>query len=345
MNYTLRSCVWELTLACSFSCKYCGSSGGKARENELTTLECIHIANQLADLGCRRVSMIGGEVFMKKDWELIVETLVSHKIKVCIITNGYILTPSHIERLKSLHIESIAVSIDGTEAIHDKYRQPGSFAKARNVIEQLVQNKIPVSVISTLNKENVETLETLYQNLKDSGIFAWQLQACSPMGNAAQSGIDYRFDPQKVIDFVSSHMRTAPFMLGIADNIGYYSEEEGYLRGNLSGKAVFHGCRAGLTSIGIDSIGNVRGCESMYDSYFIEGNLREKTLREIWENPDGFAYNRKFTPELLTGACRTCDKGMYCAGGCRSYAYFVHQKLHEAPFCVRAKANSDSAIK
>ena len=29
--YKLRSCVWELTLACCFRCAYCGSNGGKAR--------------------------------------------------------------------------------------------------------------------------------------------------------------------------------------------------------------------------------------------------------------------------------------------------------------------------
>ena len=67
--YNLKMCVWEITLACCFSCKYCGSSGGKARENELTTEECLSVADQLHELGCRRVSMIGGEVFMRKDWK------------------------------------------------------------------------------------------------------------------------------------------------------------------------------------------------------------------------------------------------------------------------------------
>ena len=43
----------------------------------------------------------------------------------------------------------------------------------------------------------------------------------------------------------------------------------------------------------------------MYDDTFIEGNLRQRSLQEIWNDPDAFAYNRKFRPELLTGACRT----------------------------------------
>ena len=127
----------------------------------------------------------------------------------------------------------------------------------------------------------------------------------------------------------------APFPMGIADNIGYYTDDDNKLRGNKYGGACFAGCRAGLTSLGIDSIGNVRGCESMYDDSFIEGNLRDKPLKEIWESPDAFAYNRRFVKTLLTGRCQICPKGPYCAGGCRSYNYFVHGMLYESPRCVR----------
>ena len=60
MKFTLKKAVWEITLACSFFCKYCGSKGGRAREGELTTEEALSVAEQLAELGCRRVSLIGG---------------------------------------------------------------------------------------------------------------------------------------------------------------------------------------------------------------------------------------------------------------------------------------------
>ena len=175
------------------------------------------------------------------------------------------------------------------------------------------------------------TLEELYRVLEGSGIAAWQLQACSPMGNAAR-GLDWRMDPAEVIRFVESHRDRAPFMLGAADNVGYFTEKEPGLRG--ADGACFQGCRAGISAIGIDSVGNIRGCESMYDERFIEGNLRQRRLRDIWEDPEAFAYNRRFTPELLTGDCARCRMGPWCAGGCRSYNYFVHGKLYEAPVCA-----------
>ena len=73
----------------------------------------------------------------------------------------------------------------------------------------------------------------------------------------------------------------------------------------------------------------------MYDEAFNEGNLRERPLREIWEDPHAFRYNRAFTPELLTGTCRSCSFGEVCGGGCRSYNHFVHGKLYESPRCAR----------
>lgn len=333
--YKLDSCVWEITLGCCFSCKYCGSGGGKKRENELTTDECLSVAEQLSSLGCRRVSLIGGEVFMRSDWDVIVSALTSRGISVVIITNGWLFTDELIEKLKKLDIESVAVSLDGMKDVHDKYRQTGSFDRAVRAIDMLTSHGVPTSVISTLNAENTPELPAYYDFLRTKDICAWQLQACSPMGNAAKGGIDYRFDFQSVISFVSSVMYSAPFPVGIADNIGYFTEDEGSLRGNLSGYAYFKGCRAGLTCIGIDSVGNVRGCESMYDKKFIEGNLRERPLADIWNDPDAFAYNRRFTPDMLTGKCAECEYGHICGGGCRSYNHFVHGKMYESPFCAK----------
>lgn len=332
-RFLLKSCVWELTLACCFSCGYCGSEAGKARRNELSTEECLDVAKQLADMGCRRVTLIGGEVFMRTDWHIIAKSLTDRGAKVSIITNGFLFTAQRISQLKAANIESVAVSLDGPERIHDAFRQEGSFQRAMAAIDQLTANQIPVSVISTLHSQNAPYLEEMYEVLCQKDIFAWQLQACSPMGNASGGAISTTVDFGAVITFVERHMEHAPFTIGIADNIGYYTQSEEYLRGGVG--ASFLGCRAGLSSIGIDSVGNVRGCESMYDDAFIEGNLRERPLSAIWNDPDAFAYNRRFTADCLSGKCAECTFSSKCAGGCRSYNYFTHGKLYESPCCAR----------
>ncbi len=272
---------------------------------------------------------------MRPDWEEIVRALTSLKIKVCIITNGFRTGPELTEKISCLGVESVAVSIDGPERVHDAYRQKGSYKRALETVDLLSNAGIKVSVISALRADNAPLLNEFYETLKKHKIFAWQIQACSPMGNACNNGVDVAFDALSVLRFISSHSKDRFFYIGAADNIGYFTEEEEYVRG-VKG-AVFKGCGAGLRSIGIDSIGNVRGCESMYDDRFIEGNLREKTLEDIWTDPGAFFYNRAFDGSMLTGACVDCAYGFKCAGGCRSYNYFTTGKLYENPLCPNGK--------
>ena len=313
--------------------RYCGSNGGKARENELTTEECLRVADELKELGCERVSLIGGEIFMRPDWQQIVQKLTSLGIRVCIVTNGFLFNDEIIQKIKDSDVESVAVSLDSIEEIHDRYRQPGSYKRAVRAIGLLSSNGITVSVITTLNHDSAENLITFWDYVKNLPVSAWQIQACSPMGNAAREEIDYRFDFSKVIDFISSHKDIAPFSMGIADNIGYFTQNESTLRGGAG--SCFPGCSAGLSNIGIDSVGNIKGCESLYDESFIEGNIRTRSLSDIWNDENAFSYNRKFSPDMLTGKCASCQMGPYCAGGCRSYNHFVHGKLYESPFCAR----------
>jgi len=38
------------------------------------------------------------------------------------------------------------------------------------------------------------------------------------------------------------------------------------------------------------------------EARFVEGNVRQKSLREIWSRADAFAYNRLFKEEQLAGS-------------------------------------------
>src|SRR5579863_9731448 len=55
--------VWEITLRCDLACKHCGSRAGRAREGELTTGEALDLVRQMAELGVKEVTLIGGEAY------------------------------------------------------------------------------------------------------------------------------------------------------------------------------------------------------------------------------------------------------------------------------------------
>ena len=70
--------VWEITLACDLACRHCGSRAGRARPDELSTEECLDLVRQLAELGVREVTLIGGEAYLRADWLEIVAAIRAH---------------------------------------------------------------------------------------------------------------------------------------------------------------------------------------------------------------------------------------------------------------------------
>ena len=50
---------------------------------------------------------------------------------------------------------------------------------------------------------------------------------------------------------------------------------------------------------------------------FEEGDVRQRSLQDIWFDPNLFAFNRKWKVSDLKGACRTCGYNMLCRGGAK----------------------------
>jgi radical SAM protein with 4Fe4S-binding SPASM domain len=95
------------------------------------------------------------------------------------------------------------------------------------------------------------------------------------------------------------------------------------------------GCQAGLTALGIQSDGGVKGCLSLPDS-FIEGNIRQRSLIDIWKDPALFSYNRAFNLDDLENQCKVCKHSKKCKGGCVTVSSTLTGKNHCNPYCLNA---------
>jgi radical SAM protein with 4Fe4S-binding SPASM domain len=202
-----------------------------------------------------------------------------------------------------------------------------------NAFDRLNERNIPIGVITTLLDFNFYDLNDMCDLLAESGVDIWQLQLAHPMGNMKE---DFVLNPDKIpllTKFIKDIRYSQKIIVYAADNIGYYDENEAYIRSIPGNISVWQGCQAGLSVIGIDSVGNVKGCESIYSEDLIEGNLREKSLSEIWNDEDNFSYNRKFRAEYLDGNCKACKMGEICRGGCRGSNLFCSGNLYENYFC------------
>lgn len=339
-QYALTGCNWELTLGCTLNCMHCGSRAGKARPNELSTDECFSVADELVALGCKELTMIGGEVFLFRGWEKLSEYLTNQGISVNIVTNGYKVGEPEIEQIKRAKLINVGISIDGMETNHNRIRgRDNAFQRLRNTLFLLNREGIKVVAVTSLMKFNCADLEDIYAFLLEHGVKVWQIQLVNAMGNMADRN-EFVTSPAQVrhvIDFIRDKNRDRRMVVVAADSIGYFDENEAEIRGRSSPLCYWGGCAAGISSVFIDSVGNVKGCGALYSDVFIEGNVRKTSLSDIWNSDDSFAYNRKFTTELLSGMCKGCDVGEVCKGGCRSSNYFSTDSLYSSAFCCRSR--------
>ena len=122
--------VWEITLACNLKCIHCGSRAGHRRARELTTDEAIDVVRQLAELGTREISIIGGEAFVRRDWLTIVRAIRDHGMDCTMQTGGYKLSRDMISQAAEAGLLGLGVSVDGLQPLHDRLRGvPGSSGK------------------------------------------------------------------------------------------------------------------------------------------------------------------------------------------------------------------------
>lgn len=311
--------VWEITMGCNMRCKHCGSSCREPLPGELNTEEALMLCDAIGELGLQWITLSGGEPTTRKDWPLIAERLSQNRVIPNLITNGWLFDDKVLEQAINAGIGTIAFSIDGLQNIHDFMRRPGSYGKIMHALELCRDRNINVTPITTINKKNLNELKDLKQELIKRGVKTWQVQMGFPMGNLADHR-DIVIEPEDIdtiIDFAYQCMQEGSIEVILGDCVGYYNLKEiEIFKKRNDGSYSRQGCTAGKYSFGILHNGDILGCTSIRDQEFIEGNIKNTSLKTIWENPENFSWNRNMKKQNLEGLCAKCRFGDRCLGGC-----------------------------
>lgn len=320
--------VWEFTLACNLRCSHCGSSAGIPRDNELSTMECMSLCEDLASVGTDSVALMGGEPFMRDDWFDVATCARQLGMKVNIVTNGTTMD-KHIDKLSRLEPQVVGVSVDGMRQAHEAIRGSGTWDATIGAIDLMREHGIQTTVITTVSKANYRDLPKMHQLLLDKKV-NWQIQTAMPFGNFRRELTLSEEEFYATALFIAKQRVVNKFddfpVVG-AHCYGYFSKAIPSSR--------WSGCTAGISTVGITSDGGIVGCLSMGNDRYIEGNVRQRKFSDIWTDPGSFAYNRKFEESQLGENCRKCKYGVKCRGGCSSVSLSLTGKLHNNPYCFR----------
>jgi radical SAM protein with 4Fe4S-binding SPASM domain len=297
------------------------------------------VAGELAALGCKRLTLSGGEPTLCSYWPDVARAAIDGGVKVNMITNGLKTDRELIRKAKDAGLVNLGVSLDGLEEEHDSIRgRPGMFRRVLRLLDDCAAERMPVGVITTIGKNNMHLLEALYGVIAPRA-FAWQVQLAAAMGNQRLQ-THPQVDPADLLHIVPTLarlIRKSRIDIRTADNIGYFGPFEGVLRKSRKTPIpCWVGCYGGCRHVGIQADGTVKGCLSMQAVDVGEGNVTRTSLAEIWNRPGAFAYNRDFRLDSLSGFCRTCEHAEICRGGCHSMR--LCEGGSENPFCYHRVA-------
>lgn len=351
MIYKPVTAVWELTMGCNLRCKHCGSSCKRALPDELTTEEALNLCDDIGKLKLKWITLSGGEPLTRNDWHLIAKRLKQNNVVPNMITNGWSITENTLDKAVESGIGVFAISLDGVKGTHDFIRKEGSFDRIMSALDLIKKKNLIAGIVTTINKKNLTELHEMKQLLIDKGVTVWQVQIGLPMGNFAENK-HMLIEPEEVdelIDFSFHTINDPRINIFPADGIGYYNLKEIQLRSKAyqsSTPVLWHGCTAGKRSFGILHNGDVLGCTSIRDKQFVEGNIRNTSLVDIWNDQERFSWSRNITKESLKGLCHKCKYGDTCLGGCPNTRLTLNGNVHsENKYCSYNVAMSKASAK
>lgn len=330
--------VWELTLRCDLACHHCGSRAGHARDSELSTAQCLDVVAQLAQLGVREVTLIGGEAYLHPGWLDVVRAIRAHGMDCTMTTGGRGMNRERAEGAAAAGLRSCSVSIDGPEAVHDRLRGlVGSHRAACAALENLRAAGVPASVNTQINRLTWQHLPEVLERLIEQRAHAWQLALTVPMGRAADRP-ELLLQPYDLLEVMPALAALYPraqaesIRILAGNNLGYFGPHEELLRRHLP-QGYSGSCGAGRSTIGIEADGTIKGCPSLHTNAWGGGNVTTSSVRDIWERAQPLRYTRDRTVDDLWGFCRTCYYADECKAGCTWTAHSLFGKPGNNPFC------------
>lgn len=155
--------MFNITNKCNLRCVYCFSKFYERKDKELNTQQIFSLINELTELGTQRVAISGGEPLLREDLPRIIKFIKSKGIECGLNSNG-ILIPARINEIKE--VDSICISLDGPEKIHDYYRGKGSWQKAIKAIKVIKKHKISLHLSTVITKNNYEYIDYILKLAK-----------------------------------------------------------------------------------------------------------------------------------------------------------------------------------
>ncbi len=335
--YSPTRIYYELTLACNIRCKYCFNNSGKKRQNEMSTEEIIKSLYNLKEANVMDIRFTGGEPICHPGWYEIFKTAKNLGFAVSLNTNGYYSNPEVYDRLASLNIEQITISIDGTKEHHEKNRGTGTFDVTVNTLKELFKRKANLRINVLISRSSMNDIEYMVnlasQYTKEINFFAVRFFG---RGKELENEESISFE-----EFYNMSQKTFCLREKYPNiNIMHFEQPliDNSSRKELKEKFGLVMCAPdGSTRFNITSDGRLwaGGYIPYIDEAMCVGNIKKDKLFNIWQFSKKLEKFRKESGKLIE-FCSDCSEFMKkCPGA--NYEREFYRKKHPGaknPYCL-----------
>lgn len=329
--YRLERVTFETTRKCNLRCMHCYSDSGAHRKDELTVEEIKGFIDQLADIGVLAIAFSGGEPLCHPRLFELIEYARRKPLTVTLSTNGTLITPEVVTKLKELEVCRVDVSIDGPDAeTHDQFRRvKGAFEKTVQGVTLLVNAGITVDASVCINRFNYKKVKHILELLHNVGVNDFKVWPIRFTGRPDEE--DFFVTPEEFREVMEA-VREYEF-----EELGKAGKEE-YRYSTLEN------CGIGSTRLVIKSNGVVTPCLSFEEDVSL-GTIREQSIADIWNNSPLLKRLRSMSV-FKTEICKDCELALVCKGGCIAETYRGTGKFscYDKYECVAFEVTKDDFI-
>lgn len=323
---------WEITHQCNLKCPHCYTAAGRRAVDELTTTECFSVIDSLVELGAKTIGWTGGEPLLRSDLEEIVSYGRERgKFTQGVTTNALLLDEPRGRSLKEAGISYIQISLDGSDPERNKAMRHATeqdFYKVIDAVRVCKKLGLQLDLAMLLGHENLDDAYNFIQLAKREGVTHIRYCNFIPWGRGKRKDVIQRLLFREHRDRLKAFVESASTRNSPVEMFG-----PGF--GPLPSEYYFHPCVAGVQIMYISARGDVFPCTSLLDDQFRVGNIRERSLSDIWNDPD-MTRMAKFPRTRIHGTCRSCEYFARCQGGCRGVTYaHTHDLYASFPLCLK----------
>ncbi|MBN1919147.1 MAG: radical SAM protein [Verrucomicrobia bacterium] len=345
--------VWTMTRRCNLNCIHCYSdSHDQLYPGELDDAAARKLIGDLAGFGCPVLLFSGGEPLLHPRLLEYIELAKAKGLRPVVSTNGTLIDESTAKRLAESGAGYVGISLDGVEAVNDRFRgKKGAFKAALNGFHACLKHGQKVGLRLTLTKRNVADLEKIFDLIVREGIGRACFYHLAYSGRGARlqdvdvTHAESRAAVEMIIEWARAHPNLevltvdnhadAAFLVMRLRAEGHPGAEDAYRLLQHNG-----GNQSGIAIACIDNAGNVHADQFLWDFSF--GNVRERPFARIWaDTADPVLAGLKNRAPLIRGRCApaSCRWFDICNANLRARAYATTGDVWESdPACYLTDA-------